>query len=117
MRFVDMCLDEVNLGGAKIFACTTDTTLNINLFGMKLEDEDSAHIYCTDHCYSSPASIASYTDTDKTFGEQYAASIKKAKALVDFFCKSTKATEKLLRKQEILESCKGTPKRLLYMMW
>jgi len=105
--FLKLCLEK--LSSVKIFACTTDTTANMNSFGMKLEKMGVAHIYCSDHVLHLTCKLC-YTKSEKTFGIPYATSMQKAKAVVTFFHKSTQATEKLKKKQDALESCKGEPK-------
>jgi hypothetical protein len=110
ISFLDLCLNKVQLSDAKIFAITTDTTSNMNSFGMKLKKNlKIEHVYCTDHVLQLTCKSC-YTDATETFGEQYVQAVKKAKAIVNFFHKSTQATEQLKKKQSSLDSCKGVPK-------
>lgn len=110
--FISLCLDKVKLNGIKIFACTTDTTANMNSFGMKLERMGVAHVYCTDHVLQLTCKLC-YTEAEETFGMPYATSVQKARAVVTFFHKSTQATEKLKNKQKALDSFKGVPKGVI----
>jgi hAT family C-terminal dimerisation region len=67
---MDLCLTKVRLSEVKIFACTTDTTANMNAFGIKLERMGIAHFYCTDHVLQLTCKLC-YTETKNTFGEPY----------------------------------------------
>jgi hypothetical protein len=91
------------MGGVNLFAATSDTTANMNLFGKKLEDMGVVHVYCTDHVLQYTCRMVYDKDMDTEFGNN-AESVKKARELVGFFNKSTQAVEKLKKKQEILDS-------------
>jgi hypothetical protein len=100
-----------------IFSVTSDTTGNMNKFGMKLsEDKGVHHIYCTDHVIQLTAHLGyqdkRYKDDDT---EQLGAdengwlqledpasfqidnfdTLTKARELVNFFSRSTNATNRL----------------------
>lgn len=104
-------LKEVRLklnGVADIFAATTDTTANMNKFGIALEERGVHHVYCTDHvlqltcklCYEKAPAAGS-------FGEEFFASVQKARAIVSFINSSSQALEKLKSYQKTLDSFAG----------
>ena len=108
--FIDLHFKQLKTAVAVVFAGTTDTTANMNKFGMKLEDLGICHIYCTDHVLQLTCKLCYEKAMSNTFGDQFVVSVKKARDIVKFFNSSTQAKEKLLKKQALLDSCKGKPK-------
>jgi hypothetical protein len=89
---------------AKIFAVTTDTTANMNSFGIRMEAHDIVHIYCTDHVLQQlNCKLCCEKPLDTAFGAAFADSVKKARDIVSFLNKSTQATEKRKNTERALE--------------
>lgn len=100
--FLDMHREELKLDKAKLFAVTTDTTANMNKFGMLLEERGVTHVYCIDHVLQLTAKLC-YDHAVATFGEAYAKSVQKARDIVTFLNNSTQALEKLKNLIKALE--------------
>ena len=67
----------------------------MNAFGLKLEYVGVGHVYCTDHVLQLTAKLC-YEKDGEAFGHQsYIESVKKARAIVTFFNKSSQALEQL----------------------
>ncbi|KAG7367552.1 hAT family C-terminal dimerization domain containing protein [Nitzschia inconspicua] len=103
--FLDLYFQKLKNCGAKIFAVTTDTTYNMNNFGIKMEELGEVHCYCTDHLFQLTCKLCYEKGDD--LGEQAAESIKKARAIVTFINESSQALENLKTKQRVLERFKG----------
>ena len=93
---------------AEVWAGTTDTTANMNKFGMEMEGKGIWVCYCTDHVLHLTCKLC-YDDTQTgrsvagTIGAEFALSVKIARDLVSFFGRSPQATEKLKRTQRALD--------------
>jgi len=107
--FVDFHFEQLKNAVARVFMTTTDTTDNINWFGMKLEDIGICHTDCTDHVIKLTCKICCEKATSNAFGGPFVVSVKEGRDIVKFFNSSTQAKEKLLKKQALLDSCKGKP--------
>ena len=92
-----------------ISAVVTDTTGNMNKFGLFLEDLEIPHIYCTDHVLQLSAKIAYY---DKDMKQEFE-TMKKVRTLIEHVTRSHLLTEKLLKAQKELNEFENkTPLRL-----
>lgn len=98
LELVRLWYNKLKMGAAKIFAITTDTTANMNSFGIMLEGKGIHHIYCTDHVLQLTCRMC-YDDPADAFGEAFADSVDKARKIVKFFSQSTQAAAKLKQKQ------------------
>ena len=82
-----------------LFAVTSDTTGNMNRFGILLESLKVMHPYCTDHVVACSCKLLyddkTYKDTGLNDLGDPAACVKRARKLVQHFSKSTQAMEKL----------------------
>ncbi|CAB9520830.1 zinc finger, BED-type containing 1 [Seminavis robusta] len=115
--FLELSIEKLNLGVAKVFAGTTDTTGNMNSLGMKWErNQNIAHVYCTDHVLQLTCKLC-YNDKTKkavdAFGEEFVGCVNKARAIVKFVNNSSQALEKLKKHQAQSDSCEGPPKGLI----
>jgi hypothetical protein len=97
-----------------IVAVVSDTTGNMNKFGMKLEEQNIPHIYCTDHVIQLTAKKAyldefyniahgAGNDDDEDLPpnnlEAEIHTMAKARTLVEFFSRSNQSTEALKKQQ------------------
>lgn len=80
-----------------VVAVVTDTTGNMNTFGECLRQKGVAHLYCVDHVLNLNSKLA-YNDTNLPDSVN---AMKSARALVEYFTKSTQAMEKLLQQQRV----------------
>jgi len=96
-------------GEANVFAATTDTTGNMNSFGMRMEKHGFHHICCSDHVMHLTASLVIKSKKNKRLeeavGEELVESIEKARAHVKCLNKSTQGLKKL----KSLQTGKKTP--------
>jgi hypothetical protein len=91
-----------------IIAVVSDTTGNMNKFGMKLEEQNITHIYCTNHVIQLTAKKAyldkfynivhgAGNDDDEDLPpnslEAEISTMAKARTLVEFFLRSNQSTE------------------------
>lgn len=102
--FEGLGLDELT-----IISIVTDTTSNMNKFGIIMKDDNTIdHIYCTDHVLQLSAKLA-YTEN----GDDVQPLVK-LRNLVKFFNKSSQATELLKKQQQHMnEIYHGKPKVML----
>jgi len=82
-----------------IFSTTTDTTGNMNSFGMRMEKLGIHHLYCTDHVMDLSAKLVIRSKKnhrlEEAVGEELVESIDKARAHVKHLNKSPKGLAKL----------------------
>lgn len=78
-----------------VIAVVTDTTGNMNTFGEYLRQKNVTHLYCVDHNLHLTAKLA-FDDRNLPDSES---AMKAARGIVEYFTKSTQATEKLLKMQ------------------
>ena len=92
--FFTNIFEGLGLDKLKITTIVTDTTSNMDKFGMIMRDDNSFdHIYCTDHVLQLSAKLAYMENEDDV------QPLVKLRNLVKFFNKSSQATE-LLKKQQ-----------------
>jgi hypothetical protein len=111
--FAEKLFMKCGFDKANIISVTTDTTGNMDRFGKLLEKLGIQHIYCTNHVLNLTAKKA-YEDSSQDSGvlddEEYlvedSKTIKKARALVKLFSKSTQKKDELLSKQKTMDTYK-----------
>jgi hypothetical protein len=89
--------NKLDLSMVNLFSVTTDTEPKMNAFGMRLQDMDLIHLYCTDHVLQLTAKEVYEKDT---FGAGFSIAVKKARDVTNYIHNSTQATAKLKDKQK-----------------
>ena len=93
---------------SSIFACTSDTTGNMNKFGTLLEESNIWHLYCTDHIIHLSCSLLyKKTNGRGSIADAVPECIIKARKLVMHYKKSTQAATKLKDVQKFLNVEEG----------
>ena len=107
--FLELVLNKLKLSKCKLFAATTDTTANMNKFGVLLEDRGVSHLYCTDHVLQLTAKLC-YEKKNKNnvglsdvIGQTFTIALTKARKIVSFINKSSQAKTKLLKIQIVFD--------------
>ena len=127
LDFYEKLFQDCGFKDRTIFSVTSDTTGNMNKFGIKLSEEQGVHhIYCTDHVIQLTAHLGyldkKYMDDDTeqlgadedgwltlvdhpTFRIDDFKTLTKARVLVNFFSHSIAATNRLKNVQAGDEAC------------
>jgi zinc finger BED domain-containing protein 1 (E3 SUMO-protein ligase ZBED1) len=100
--FLKVWHETLKNGDANLFCATTDTTANMNSFGLRLEALGHHHVYCTDHNYHLTCKHAIKSENSNLplqLSDNLMESIDKAKAHVTYFNKSSQGLDKLKKAQ------------------
>ena len=103
-KFFDYIQREFSDESITVFAVTSDTTGNMNVFGKHIEDQGIYHCYCTDH-------LLHLTASNCFSGSTEIASIKKFSKLTSSFNYSTQLLETLMEAQKSSDHYVSIPKR------